>query len=169
MIGQSIQANLKGHPLMRAMFIEFPDDRTTHYKSGGPNLLVAPVFVPLGEESEYYVPAGKWTSFWDPAKTVEGPRWVREHVAIDEIPVLVRPGSALALGPEGTGRADYDYTRGLEVRAYGLEVDGPAVVVDVPVGKGTGLAGKIRVRKGQNMEVGVEADEGIEVVNSVCF
>lgn len=135
----------------------------------GPNLLVAPVFVPLGEESEYYVPAGKWTSFWDAQKTIEGPKWVREHVPIDEIPVLVRPGSVLVLGPEGTGQADYDYTRGLEVRAYGLEVDGPPVVVDVPVGKGTGLAGKIRVTKSQNLGVSADADKGIEVVNSVGF
>lgn len=28
---QSITANTKGHPLQRAMFLEFLDDRTTHY------------------------------------------------------------------------------------------------------------------------------------------
>jgi alpha-glucosidase (family GH31 glycosyl hydrolase) len=28
---QSIQAHTKGHPLQRAMFLEFLDDRTTHY------------------------------------------------------------------------------------------------------------------------------------------
>lgn len=28
---QAIQAHTKGHPLQRAMFLEFLDDRTTHY------------------------------------------------------------------------------------------------------------------------------------------
>ena len=28
---QSIHASSKGHPLMRAMFLEFPDDRSAHY------------------------------------------------------------------------------------------------------------------------------------------
>ncbi|KAJ3515567.1 hypothetical protein NLJ89_g1674 [Agrocybe chaxingu] len=76
----SIEANSKGHPLMRAMFLEFLDDRTTHYLDRqfmlGPNLLVAPVFVPLNEETEYYLPAGRWTSFFHPERTIDGPKWV---------------------------------------------------------------------------------------------
>ncbi|KAF8201474.1 alpha-glucosidase [Pholiota molesta] len=144
----SIQANAKGHPLMRAMFLEFPEDRTTHYLDRqymlGPNLLIAPVFVPQGEEAEYYLPAGKWTSFFHPERTIEGPQWVREHVPIDDIPVWVRPGSVLVLGPDGVGRPDYDYTQGLEVRAYALEGTG-AVTVDVPVGRGLALAGVVTV------------------------
>ncbi|KJA27453.1 glycoside hydrolase family 31 protein [Hypholoma sublateritium FD-334 SS-4] len=164
----SIHANSKGHPLMRAMFLEFPNDRSTHYLDRqymlGPNLLIAPVFVPIGEEHEYYIPAGTWTSFFHPEETVQGPKWLREHVAIDELPVWVRPGSVLPLGPKGIGRPDYDYTRGLEIRAYGLELDGPAVVVDIPVGKGVAVAGQIRVRKiSGSTEVAVEADAGLQV------
>ncbi|KDR73473.1 hypothetical protein GALMADRAFT_251161 [Galerina marginata CBS 339.88] len=165
----SIHANLKGHPLMRAMFLEFPDDRTTHYLDRqymlGPSLLVAPVFVPLEEEAEYYIPAGRWTSFFHPERTIDGPQWVREHVPIDEIPVWVRPGTVLALGPKNVGRPDYDYTQGLEVRAYGLREGSPPVEVDVPVGKGTKLAGKIRVRRtGEGVEV--DADKGLQVVGT---
>jgi alpha-glucosidase (family GH31 glycosyl hydrolase) len=107
-------------------------------------LLIAPVFVPQGEEAEYYLPAGKWTSFFHPERTIEGPQWVREHVPIDDIPVWVRPGSVLVLGPDGVGRPDYDYTQGLEVRAYALEGTG-AVTVDVPVGRGLALAGVVTV------------------------
>jgi len=168
----SIHANLKGHPLMRAMFLEFLDDRTTHYLDRqymlGPSLLVAPVFVPLEEETEYYIPAGKWTSFFHPERTIDGPKWVREHVPIDEIPVWVRPGTVLVLGPKDIGRPDYDYTQGLEVRAYALEEDSPPVTVDVPVGKGTALAGKIRVQKTKE-GVKVDADKGLQVVTTTSL
>lgn len=127
-------------------------------------MLIAPVFVPIGEEHEYYIPAGTWTSFFHPEKTVQGPKWVREHVAIDELPVWVRPGSVLALGPQGIGRPDYDYAKGLEIRAYELEQDGPAVVVDIPVGKGIAVAGQIRVRKTSGgAGVIVDADAGLQV------
>ena len=77
-----MQANGKGHPVQRAMFLEFLWDRTTHYLDRqymlGPNLLVAPVFVPEGEESEYYLPPGRWTSFFHPTRTIEGPLRAKE-------------------------------------------------------------------------------------------
>jgi len=168
----SIHANAKGHPLMRAMFLEFPEDRTAHYLDRqymlGPSLLVAPVFVPVGEEAEYYLPAGTWTSFWDDTRTVQGPRWVREHVPIDVLPVWVRPGAVLLLGPKGTGRPDYDYTKNLEVRAYALE-EGARVTVDLPRGKGTEVVGAITVVKEKGSgsgEVKVEsAPAGVQIAS----
>jgi alpha-glucosidase (family GH31 glycosyl hydrolase) len=46
----------------------------------GPSLLVAPVFVDVEEESEYYLPAGRWTSFFHPDRTEQGPVWIKEIV-----------------------------------------------------------------------------------------
>ena len=116
-------ANRHGYPVQRAMVLEFPDDRTTHYLDRqymlGPSLLVAPVFVPLGETSEYYLPQGRWTSFFHPERTLVGPTWVKEVVPIDEIPVWVRPGSVLCLGPSNMGRPDYNLSQDLEVQVYG--------------------------------------------------
>ncbi|KAH7915998.1 glycoside hydrolase family 31 protein [Hygrophoropsis aurantiaca] len=121
----AVQAHTNGHPLPRAMFLEFPDDRTTHYLDRqymlGPSLLVAPVFVPKEEETEYYLPAGRWTSFFHPERTIQGPAWVRETVPLDEIPVWVRPGSILALGPAGSGRPDYALNQNLELHLYEIE------------------------------------------------
>lgn len=132
------------------MFLEFPSDRTTHYLDRqymlGPNLLVAPVFVPEGEESEYYIPAGRWTSFFHPERAVDGPVWISEVVPIDEIPVWVRPGSVLCLGPKGIGRPDYDLAKDIEVQAYEL-VEGQVVDVDIPIGKGREIGGAIKVEK----------------------
>ncbi|TFK42923.1 alpha-glucosidase [Crucibulum laeve] len=149
--GLSIQARLHGHPLMRAMFLEFLSDRTTHHLDRqymlGPNLLIAPVFVPVGEEAEYYLPAGTWTSYFHPERTVQGPKWVKEHVAIDEIPVWVKQGSVLLLGPEGLGKPDYEYSKvGLEVRVYEL-AEREEKLVSVPLGKGVEVAGEVMVTR----------------------
>ncbi|KXN82537.1 Alpha-xylosidase [Leucoagaricus sp. SymC.cos] len=167
----SIQARLKGHPIQRAMFIEFPEDRTTHYLDRqymiGSSLLVAPVFVPLSEEHEYYLPAGKWTNFWNPSRVIQGPRWIKEHVPINEIPVWVREGSILLLGPAGVGKPDYDYTQSLEVRVYEFDAAGKeSVEVEVPSGKGVEVAAKIRVAKGQKVEV---VSGSVGIANQALF
>jgi alpha-glucosidase (family GH31 glycosyl hydrolase) len=110
----------------------------------GPSLLVAPVFVPEGEESEYYLPEGRWTSFFHPERVVQGPKWVKEVVPLDDIPLWVRSGSVLVLGPDGIGRPDYPLAEGVEIRAYELN-DGQTVSVEVPTGQGLKIAGTINV------------------------
>jgi alpha-glucosidase (family GH31 glycosyl hydrolase) len=112
----------------------------------GPSLLVAPVFVPEGEESEYYLPAGRWTSFFHPERVIQGPVWVKEVVPLDEVPVWVRGGSVLVLGPAGIGRPDYNLGQRVEVRAYELDED-QAVTVDVPAGEGLKITGTVTVQK----------------------
>ena len=147
------------------MFLEFLDDRTTHfldrqYMLGktpycialdcydyiclGSNLLIAPVLVPNEEKSEYYIPVGRWTSFFHPERVIQGPTWVKEVVPIDEIPVWVRPGTMLCLGPERTGRPDYQYNKEIEVHLYEL-TDGQSLESDIPDGKGATIAGRIQV------------------------
>ncbi|KAF9050746.1 hypothetical protein BDZ89DRAFT_1154224 [Hymenopellis radicata] len=135
----AIESNSTGAPIQRAMFIEFPQDRTTHHLDQqymlGPSLLVAPVFVPLGQETEYYIPAGKWTYYWDQSRLVEGPTWIHEHVPLDEIPVWIRPGTVLCIGPKAIGRPDYEYGQNASIHAYGL-VDGQVATVKIPPQKG---------------------------------
>ncbi|KAI0085476.1 alpha-glucosidase [Irpex rosettiformis] len=167
----ALEGNDKGHPMQRAMFLEFLEDRTTHYLDRqymlGPNLLVAPVFVPEKEESEYYLPVGTWTSFFHPERTVVGPTWIKEVVPIDEIPVWVRPGSVLALGPAGVGRPDYEYAKQIEVQVYEL-ADGQVVETTIPTGKGKETAGVIKVERKQG-EVCVNVISGGVAVSGVTF
>lgn len=84
---------------MRAMFLEFIDDRTTHHLDQqyllGPSLLVAPSFVSASELTEYYLPAGHWTSFFSPQRVVQGPTWIKEKVALDDIPLWVRENTGV--------------------------------------------------------------------------
>lgn len=126
----------------------------------GSSLLVAPVFVPQEEETEYYIPAGRWTSFFHPERTVQGPVWVKEVVPLDDIPVWVRPGTILCLGPENTGRPDYDWNKGVQVHLYEL-VEGHAVETNIPSGKGVGIAATIRAEKSQGQL-------RVNVVNGEC-
>lgn len=171
MYAQSLDGHTKGYPMQRAMFIEFVDDRTTHHLDRqymlGPNLLVAPVFVPDGEESEYYLPAGRWTSFFHPSRTLTGPVWVKEVVPIDEIPVWVRQGSVLCLGPSQVGRPDYGYAKDVEVHVYELN-EGEAVQAEIPVGKGAAIAGTVEVVL-QNGEVQVRVLHGEVGLRSATY
>lgn len=135
---------------MRAMFLQFPEDPTTHHLDRqymfGPSLLVAPVFVPLGEESVYYLPAGKWTSFFHSERVVQGPVWITEHVPIGDIPVWVRQGSVLCLGPAGIGRPDYNFAENLHIQVYELE-EGQSVHVEIPSAEGSGVQTTVSVTK----------------------
>lgn len=97
----------------------------------GPSLLVAPSFVPETELSEYYLPAGKWTSFFDPSRVIEGPLWMKEKVNLDDIALWVREGSALALGPSGVDRPDYSYITDLELRIYEAK-PGLELMIEIP-------------------------------------
>ncbi|BEJ15127.1 hypothetical protein CspHIS471_0408940 [Cutaneotrichosporon sp. HIS471] len=146
--GESLKAHETGIPVMRAMIIEFPQDPASAYLDKqymfGDNLLVAPVF--HNTKADFYIPAGRWTCFWT-GEVIEGPRYVRKtDYPIDQIPVFVRPNSALLLGPEDVDKPDYEYAKvGLEVRTYQLESE---VEVKVPTGKGAKWAGSVKVAPG---------------------
>lgn len=131
----------------------------------GPSLLVAPVFVPKEEESEYYIPAGRWTSFFHTERTVNGPMWVKETVPLDEIPVWVRPNTVLCLGPTGVGRPDYDFGKEVDVQIYEL-AEGEVVETEIPKGVRKLIAGVVRVEKsGGEVKINVQGDVDLTSVS----
>jgi alpha-D-xyloside xylohydrolase len=110
-----------GWPMMRAMMLEFPEDRTClpldqQYLLGG-SLLVAPVFSAAGDV-EFYLPRGAWTHLLTGA-VVEGPAWVSERHGFDSLPLFVRQGSVLVTGAR-QDTVDYDYQQDAVVTVYGL-------------------------------------------------
>eukprot|EP01063_Lacrimia_lanifica_P028087 TRINITY_DN4040_c0_g2_i1.p1 TRINITY_DN4040_c0_g2~~TRINITY_DN4040_c0_g2_i1.p1 ORF type:complete len:872 (+),score=228.44 TRINITY_DN4040_c0_g2_i1:53-2668(+) len=66
----------------------------------GGALLVAPVVTPDSARAVYlpYVPGG-WVSFFNTSEVHAGAGWVDVHASLSEIPVFVRAGSILPLGP----------------------------------------------------------------------
>lgn len=150
----AIEAARSGTPLMRAMLLEFPDDPACDYLDRqymlGDALLVAPVFASDGAVS-YYVPAGRWTNVLSGA-VVEGPGWARETHGMLSLPLLARPGAAIAFGARDD-RPDYDYGDGVTVHLYEL-ADGQRTSATIPT-----LAGGVEVvldirREGQTITVG---------------
>lgn len=109
---------------VRAMALEFPDDRTawtcdTQFMLGS-RILVAPVFSEEGDV-EFYLPEGAWTSFWDDEEVIQGPRWIKQRHDFTTLPMYVREGTVLVLGQEGETRTVYDWmdSENREVKTYG--------------------------------------------------
>jgi alpha-glucosidase len=90
-----------GLPLMRPLVMEFPDDPKVANMSDewmmGDSLLAAPMLEQGGERS-VYLPAGNWFVFGT-NDLLAGSRTLQINVAFDKIPVYVRAGSILPLGP----------------------------------------------------------------------
>lgn len=105
------EAHEKGWPILRAMFLEFPDDLNAYQLDRqymlGDRILVAPVFDPSGNVS-VYLPEGRWTHLFS-GKTVEGGRWYQEKHDFMSLPIYVRPNTILPLGKDHT-RPDYEFT-----------------------------------------------------------
>ncbi|QRW01716.1 glycoside hydrolase family 31 protein [Ceratobasidium sp. AG-Ba] len=169
----AIEAHQTGHPMQRATFLEFPQDRTTYFLDAqyflGHSLLIVPVFAPDNEEIEFYVPAGRWTPFFGEPKVITGPGWIRTTVPYDEIPVLVREGTVLALGQSGLKRADYTLNQALEIRVYEL-ADGQTSEAVIPTGKGTETAATVRAtRAGKDVKFSVTSGSLVGAWSAVLF
>jgi alpha-D-xyloside xylohydrolase len=117
----ALQAYREGTPMMRAMLIEFPDDRACDSLDRqymlGDSLLVAPVFTEEGTV-DYYLPGGRWTNLLS-GQVLEGPAWHHEKHGFLSLPLMVRPGTVLPLGAVDD-RPDYDYGDGVTFRVYEL-------------------------------------------------
>jgi len=113
------EARDTGIPVMRPMVLEFMDDPACDYLDRqymlGDSLLVAPVFSPDGTVT-YYLPEGTWTHFMT-GERVEGGRWITERHGYMSLPVMVRPGSIIAVGNVDT-RPDYDYADGVTLQVF---------------------------------------------------
>jgi alpha-glucosidase (family GH31 glycosyl hydrolase) len=81
--------------------LEFPDDPTT-WRIGdqfpcGRSILAAPLFEPGGRRRAY-LPAGTWTDWWT-RERVRGPRWVKAEHDLDTMPLYLREGEVIPMGP----------------------------------------------------------------------
>lgn len=65
----------------------------------GPAFLVNPVTEPGAAMREVYLPGAEWYDFWSGA-TVKGPSTVAAPTPLDRMPLYVRAGSIVPMGPE---------------------------------------------------------------------
>jgi alpha-glucosidase/alpha-D-xyloside xylohydrolase len=110
-----------GLPIVRALWLHYPDDPAAVARGDeylyGRDILVAPVVEKAATARSLYLPRGTWYDFWT-RERMEGGREISRKVDLETIPVYVRAGAVLPLGP---------------VKQYTAEkVDGPLAVVVHP-------------------------------------
>jgi alpha-glucosidase (family GH31 glycosyl hydrolase) len=96
------EARDTGLPLMRAMWLHYPDDVRARGLGSqfmwGRDLLVAPVFTKGAAAREVYLPQGDWYDWWTNTKTAGG-RSVTRQVDLATMPIFVRAGAIIPVDP----------------------------------------------------------------------
>jgi len=117
---QAAHACREGHPMVRTLFFEYPEDRTSWLVEDeylfGTDILVAP----LMEETrsrDVYLPPGLWSDYQG-GETYEGARWHHLHAGEVAVVMLVREGAAIphARLAQSTGRIEWGE---IELRVFG--------------------------------------------------
>jgi len=96
-------ATSQGYTPMRGLIMDFRLDE--HAASigdqfmFGPAFLVNPVTDPEVNSRRVYLPKAKWYDFWS-GTSVEGPRMIDAAAPIDKLPLFVRAGAIVPMGPE---------------------------------------------------------------------
>jgi alpha-glucosidase/alpha-D-xyloside xylohydrolase len=91
-----------GLPVIRALWLHYPDDATAVARGDeylyGRDMLVAPVVEKGATSRSVYLPKGAWYDFWTREK-MEGGREITRKVDLETIPLYVRAGAIVPLGP----------------------------------------------------------------------
>ena len=92
----------QGMPMMRPLFFEDPTDERLRAIDDqwlfGDHLLVAPALEAGMHAREVVIPAGTWYDFWSD-EPVEGPCIISCETPLDSVPLFVRAGAVLPMGP----------------------------------------------------------------------
>ena len=108
-ISQSEQACRCGLPLLQALLIRHPHDRQVWHIDDeyyfGHEFLVCPV-MNADNHRDIYLPVGLWVNFFT-GERLEGGRWYYHvEVALDQMPVFVRPGASIPVYPHDVDSTD---------------------------------------------------------------
>lgn len=174
LFANAVKTHKTGIPMMRAMVIDYSNDRAaltvdTQYMLGD-SLLVAPVFNEDGM-CDFYLPSGGiWTDIqtWE---QLDGGNWYTKQYDYFGMPLYAKPNSIIAFG-NFDKTVEYDYADGVKFIIYGLD-DGKTAECEV-YDKEAELAVTVKaVRNGGTITVAVsgsdkpftvESAQGLEVV-----
>ena len=155
---QAVLSHEHGTPLLRPMFVEFPEDRSCETLDRqymlGDSLLAAPIFKSSGEV-EYYVPEGRWYNILT-EEEVAGGKWHKESYDYFRMPLLLKPNTILAVGAEDS-RPDYAYADGVTLYLSLFE-DGAEAETEVTDLKGKTVLTVRAVRRGGTIRVHTEGE-----------
>lgn len=147
-----------GIPLMRSLWLHYPDDPNAVNRGDeylwGRDILVAPVVEKGVAERKLYLPQGVWHDFWTNEKH-EGGREITRPVDLGTIPLYVRAGGVIPMGP---------------LKQYtGEKVDGPLEISVYPGANGSFLlyeddGSSFEYRKGEWMGIQIEWNDARKVL-----
>ncbi len=96
------QARHSGMPLMRAMWLHYPDDEQCRKISDqylwGRDLLIAPVYEKGATARAVYLPKGEWYDWWTNEKSAGG-KTITRPVDLSIMPIYVRAGAIIPFDP----------------------------------------------------------------------
>ncbi len=119
---EAVSSHKTGIPVLRALQVEFNEDRTTHALETqyllGEKILVAPIFNDKGEV-EYYLPKGRWTNYI--TNEVKEIGWHKETHDYFSLPMMIRENTVLAIGDNKS--VDYDFAKNLTFELFELVED----------------------------------------------
>jgi alpha-glucosidase/alpha-D-xyloside xylohydrolase len=91
-----------GMPVMRALWLHYPDDAKAVARGDqflwGRDVLVAPVLEQGATARSVYLPRGVWYDFWN-GERLEGGREITRPVDLETLPLYVRAGAIVPMGP----------------------------------------------------------------------
>jgi len=109
-----------GLPIVRPLLLAFQDDAQTYTLEDqfmcGDAFLVAPVFEEDADRRSVYLPTGSWYNFWTD-QHFHGPAWIDVDAPLERLPLFVRGGSVVPMGPVMQYVGEHPTGR-LELHAY---------------------------------------------------
>ncbi len=97
------ESHRTGLPLFRPLLLNYQDDENTLRIDDefmiGSDLLAAPILKPDLTSRLVYLPSGVWYDYWTGARQL-GARMIRVDAPLETVPLFVRGGAILPLGPE---------------------------------------------------------------------
>lgn len=165
--GQAVRSHKEGRPVLRPMFLDFPEDRACDTLDRqymfGDSLLVAPIFKESGEV-QYYLPEGTWYNLITGAE-VTGGKWQKETHDYHSLPLMIRPNTVLALG-NNDQKPDYDYADGVSLLVSAFD-EGAEAKTEIPDLKGETVMTVTAKRVGDEIHLHVEGGNGNYTVKSL--
>ena len=98
---QAEKCTKTGLPMMRALYLEYPEDRNVFHIDDeymfGDSILVAPVLTPLEKSRvrKLYLPKGVWTDFFTGEEINSTGMWIQKPVDLKTMPLYVKKGSKI--------------------------------------------------------------------------
>lgn len=99
---QAVKSTQTGLPMVRPLILEYQDDPNVEHVDleylFGDDFLVAPVVTRDGRR-RVYLPQGIWFDYWTKVPVVGG-RWFDVEAPLETLPLWVRAGAVIPMGPE---------------------------------------------------------------------